>query len=188
MESTARMDKLTSEELAVSTKTGSEEHFSELVRRHRDSLYQMLRRRVPNREDAEDLTQETFMRAHQKIELFDPRYKFETWLFVMGARLAYSAFRKKKIDQVEIQETDSITDENPAGIISITEQCSNTWDVAKRILTPAQTEVMWHRYADDMSIKEISHKTGKTAVYVKVLLHRGRAAMVKHFNRKEQQS
>ncbi len=186
MSASGSIDQLTSEELAVSARTGSEECFSELVARHRGALFRLLCRRVPSREDAEDLTQEAFSRAHQKLELFDPAYKFETWLFTIGTRLSYSFYRRKKLDQVQLRETDRITEENPAGMVSLAEQCDDLWQAVADALPALQAEVMWYRYGKDMSIKETARKTGKSAVYVKVLLHRARKTLVERFNNKEQ--
>ncbi len=176
----SRFDGLTSEDLAVSAKSGSEEHFGELVLRHRDRLFQLLCRKVSNREDAEDLTQEALTRAHQKIELFDPKYKFESWLFTIGTRLSYSFYRRQKEATTELHETTAVTDEDPSVIISTAEQHENLWLLVADKLSPLHGRILWLHYGRGMSVKEISKETGKTTVYVKVIMHRARSAMVRH--------
>lgn len=183
MNTVSKLEQLTSEELAVGARTGSEEYFSELVRRHRDSLFRLLCRRVPSREDAEDLTQETFLRAQQKLDLFKPAHKFETWLFTIGTRLSYNFYRKHKNEVIDHEEFDQAVLDTPVTILSISEEHGNLWNTVARILPKSQAEILWHRYGNDLSIKDISSRTGRSQVHVKVLLHRARTSLANHFKK-----
>jgi len=74
---------------------GDRTAFGEIVRRHGDSLLGYLMRMTGNREQAEDLFQETFKRVHEKAHTFRGE-GFKSWLFTIGTRLAIDGLRKKK--------------------------------------------------------------------------------------------
>ena len=85
----------TPEVLAVRAAQGSHAAFAELVALFEVRLYNFLLRRTRSRTDAEELTQESFARAWQSIKSYDPAWKFSTWLFTIGSRLAVSDHRKQ---------------------------------------------------------------------------------------------
>ena len=62
--------------------------FAELVGRFETRIFNFLRRRTTVATDAEDLTQDTFMRAWERIGQYEPGRRFSTWLFTVAARLA----------------------------------------------------------------------------------------------------
>ncbi len=91
------LDQLSDEELARRTQAGSSACFGEVVRRHGDRLLRFLIYRTRSVQDAEDLLQDTFARAYQRIESYDPRWKLTTWLYTIAARLAYSLRRRPTV-------------------------------------------------------------------------------------------
>src|SRR5689334_11907869 len=70
-------------EIATRAAAGSLEAFGELAKRFEARIYGFLYRHVGNAHDAQDLTQETFVRAWRGIARFDPKRDFATWLFVI---------------------------------------------------------------------------------------------------------
>ena len=74
---------------------GDSAAFGELVRRYGDSLLGYLTRTCGNREQAEDLFQETFRRVHEKARTFRGP-QFESWLYTIATRVAIDGFRKSK--------------------------------------------------------------------------------------------
>ncbi len=73
---------------------GDSAAFGELVRRYGDNLLNYLRRISSNKEQAEDLFQETFKRVHQKAHTFSGG-RFKSWLFTIATRAAIDSFRKQ---------------------------------------------------------------------------------------------
>ena len=73
---------------------GDRSAFGLLVSEHQDRVFNLCWRMAGNRADAEDLTQETFVRALQSIDRFDGRSRFYTWVFRIAVNLAISARRK----------------------------------------------------------------------------------------------
>ncbi|MEE8146382.1 MAG: sigma-70 family RNA polymerase sigma factor, partial [Longimicrobiales bacterium] len=74
--------------LVSRAQTGSLSSFAELVARFEGRLFNFLLRRTRCVADAEDLAQDTFVRAWQRIRRYDPRWRFSTWLFTIAHRLA----------------------------------------------------------------------------------------------------
>jgi RNA polymerase sigma-70 factor (ECF subfamily) len=74
----------TEEELVERARGGEREAFEELVRRHADRVYAVILRFLGDRGDAEEATQETFLRAWRSIDRFEGRSQFFTWLYRIG--------------------------------------------------------------------------------------------------------
>ena len=70
--------------------------FDELARQHQRSLKSFLYRFITSKQEAEDIAQETLMKAFQKFDTFQGKSSFRTWLFAIGANLAKDHLRSKK--------------------------------------------------------------------------------------------
>src|ERR1044071_7061157 len=81
-------DAVSVEELAVRARDGSRVSFDELVIRLRPRLVAFLARRLADAADAEDVAQETFVRAYDHLDRYDPSRPFATWLFAIGKNIA----------------------------------------------------------------------------------------------------
>ena len=75
---------------------GDQRAFDQLVRTHADSLFGYLMRICRNRQNAEDLFQQSFMKAHQRADTLKAQGNFKSWLFTIATRLAIDAARKEK--------------------------------------------------------------------------------------------
>jgi RNA polymerase sigma-70 factor (ECF subfamily) len=168
---------LSSEELASQARAGSEDCFAELVRRHYGSLFSFLYRKVSNRHDAEDLSQETFARAYQRLHQYQPRYKFATWLFTIGWRLACSFYRSRDAS-VDVPAEKVCVEAEDKSLLA-TDEREDLWEKIGVFLPANQGTVLWYRYGEGMTISEIAEKTGKTEIHVKVMLHRARVKLAK---------
>jgi RNA polymerase sigma-70 factor, ECF subfamily len=85
-----------------------------VLRYHRD-LLRVLRRITRSVEDAEDLTQEAFLRAYRALDRFDLERPFRPWLWTIGIRLALQAIAKKGRGNVSLDGPDRETDEARRG-------------------------------------------------------------------------
>lgn len=81
--------------LVVRAQSGETAAFGQLVERHQDALFNGICRLVNRREDAEDLTQETFVKAYRGIGRFQGRSKFYTWLYSIAMNVVISYRRRK---------------------------------------------------------------------------------------------
>lgn len=79
---------------------GDQKAYAELLERYRDSVYYMLMKMVPNKDDADDLTIEAFGKAFKRLEQYSPNYAFSTWLFKIASNNCIDFIRKKKLENV----------------------------------------------------------------------------------------
>ena len=167
---------LSAEELARQVQQGCQDSFAELVERYGNRLLQFLRNKTGSIQDAEDLVQDTFVKAYQNIHRYRDSCKFSTWLFTIAKRLSISRYRSRRYlrpaGKLESEVAESV--DAPAG-----EQIGSALWATARNLTENQYQALWLKYAQDMSIKEISAVMGKTQVNVKVLLYRARLNLAK---------
>jgi RNA polymerase sigma-70 factor (ECF subfamily) len=82
--------------LVEDARRGDRDAFGELVLRYEQRLTRVIRRFVPDWEQARDLTQETFLRAYRRLDQFDPSRRFGPWLFRIGVNLTHDYLRKRK--------------------------------------------------------------------------------------------
>ena len=89
---------------------GSEEAFTELVRRHSSIIYRISKRVLKNHEDAEDTLQNVLVKVHQRLDHFDGRSRFSTWLFRVTFNEALVTLRRNRSRHlqrcVEISDVD----------------------------------------------------------------------------------
>jgi RNA polymerase sigma-70 factor, ECF subfamily len=82
--------------LVEDARRGNSQAFGELVHRYERRLLRVIFRFVQNHELAEDLTQEAFLRAYQRLDQFDPARRFGPWLFRIGVNATLDHLRRKK--------------------------------------------------------------------------------------------
>ena len=84
--------------LVAQAQTGGEEAFTELVNRYEGNIYRLARHITQNPEDAEDVLQETFLKAYEHLADFQGNSKFYTWLVRIDVNQALMKLRKRKTD------------------------------------------------------------------------------------------
>ena len=175
----------TAEELAGRAQAGSLPCFVELVGRFEGRVFNFLLRRVRLAADAEDLTQETFLRAWQNIGRYRSKFRFSTWLFTIASRLAVDHHRSKRRDwtgvSAEIQEARAHRETPPA---DAHQDDGGLWGLAATLLTSEQHSALWLRYAEDLTPKEIARVLGRTQIAVRVMLFRARETLAAHIGEK----
>jgi RNA polymerase sigma-70 factor (ECF subfamily) len=167
---------LTPEELATRAARGSAASYSELVKRFEVRLFNFLLRKVA-RTDAEDLAQETFVRAWERIGNYDRRWRFSTWLFTIASRLAVSHYRKQSAAAPRAEfAADTGAGDGDRDVEADCRLGRRLWALAAS-LGADQHEALWLRYAEDLSIPEIAEVMRKSHVGVRVCLFRARQAL-----------
>ena len=171
----------TPEELACRAQSGSSESFAELVERFTEPLYNFLALRTPTTADAEELVQETFLRAWHKLDRYDSEWRFSTWLFTIAKRLAASGWRRAPARSLETPGFEEpCSTEDPERAVSAREEDSNLWSVAERVLTADQRSALWLRFAEDLPTDEVARILKKRPATIRVLIFRAREALAAH--------
>lgn len=146
--------------------------FAALVEEHQDKLRNFLFRYTRSRQDAEDLTQDTFVKAYRNLHRYDSKYSFSTWLYTIARRTAYNHFRDRK--PTEALEYDIVeSSDRPDEEASLEDEKNWVWEAAQN-LKPDFREALSLKYIDDLSIEEIANIMGKSQTNVKIILFRAR--------------
>ena len=109
-ELTTHTDTVPDSELVHQVLGGSENALKELVERHLSAVYTFCLRYTGNPEDAEDASQEAFLKAWKKLKHFDTKKSFRTWLFAIAKNSATDLMRKRK--SVNFSQFDTADDSN----------------------------------------------------------------------------
>ena len=160
-------------ELIEAAQDGSVDAFTELVHGYRDGLFRFLLTRCSNHADAEDALQDTFINAYRYIRSYDPQWRFSTWLYRIAIRNA------ARLKSPQVQELGEIGDEesDPLRHCIADSERQNLWRNARRLLTDEVFTAMWLRYAEDMSVNDISAVLKRSVSWTKVNLMRGRRSL-----------
>jgi len=152
---------------------GSADAFGELVRDYRHGLLRFLLTRCASYADAEDALQDTMMSAFRYIRSYDERWRFSTWLYRIAIRNA------AKLRVPEVVELGDLRDEESDPLLQCIadSDAENLWINARRLLNDEVFAAMWLRYAEDMSVKDISRALDRSPSWTKVNLLRGRKAL-----------
>ena len=168
-------------ELIKKAKEGSQSAFNFLLDYYWNDVYGFLLKRINNEYEAEDITIESFSKAFDKIDTFNEKFEFKTWLIAISKNIQIDKSRKKNA-AIQIQSTDAsdeqvkkIPDDSPTPEDKlITKQ--NLVELLHYIkqLKPHYQDVINLRYFQEMSYLEISEKLGEPLNNVKVRLLRAR--------------
>jgi len=93
----------TDQEVVAIARRRDEAACRELVRRYERPIFSLIFRMVRNRELAEDLAQETFIKALNALESYRPEYKFSSWLFKIANNAAIDHLRKRELDTLSLE-------------------------------------------------------------------------------------
>ncbi len=180
------------QELVTRAQAGDFEAFGLLVDANKAKVYAMARRLAGNSEDAEDIVQETFLKAIDKIDQFRGESAFGTWLTAIALNMGRAHFAKqKKADLKPIEDylpgkgsatahdhsTASLFDWKDPHSLLETEELRSTVDQAISDLPYKYREAFVLRYIEELSIKEVARLTGQTEASAKSRVLRARLAL-----------
>jgi RNA polymerase sigma-70 factor (ECF subfamily) len=154
----------------------------ELIGRYQFRLPRYLWTLTGNRETAEDLFQETWIRVLEKGQLYDPRWRFEAWLFSIARNLAIDLLRRRQPESLEAllhpgeeraeHEWADGGSATPFEAVAAGEQSERIKGILRR-LPPDAREVLVLRFQEDMNLDEIAEVVRAPLSTVKSRLYRG---------------
>ncbi len=176
----------TDAELVASAVRGSQDAFHELVTRFERPVYSLIARMVQDPATAEDLAQETFVKAYRSLRSYDPSRKLSSWLFKIAHNTTIDHLRRHAPDTVSLEappEEDGrgglaavLADgsvENPAAAAERRDMARSLERAISR-LRPEYRESVVLFYIEGASYQEICESTGLPLGTVKTNLHRAR--------------
>lgn len=154
---------------------GQPNYFSYIVEKYQDIVYSIAFKVLKNREDAEEIAQESFVKAYKSLHTFRGTAKFSTWMYRITYNTCITEVRKKKIrftstDDIQIGE--EAEEMNLDGIPA--ENREKAIKAAMEKLPEDEYTLVLLYYFEDQSIDEIGKITGLTESNVKVKLFRAR--------------
>ena len=171
----------TDEELVRNAQQDDERSFGELVTRYESKVYSLAMKMLRNPEDAEDVLQETFLRAYRGIKSFKGNSTFSTWIYRITANSALMRLRKKQLPQVSIEDSDerdapiSIVDWAPGPVEQLLNQeMQRVMDEAIDARPPEFRQVFILRDVEELSNAEVAEILDLSVAAVKSRLHRAR--------------
>ncbi len=185
--------------LVAQAREGEMQAFSELVRRYEGKIFRLAQHVTQNREDAEDVLQETFMKAYEHLDQFQGNSKFYTWIVRIAVNQALMKLRRRKTDKsVSLDESidtgeDMVVrevaawDESPEQRYS-REELGSILDSAIQSLEPPYRSVFILRDIDELSTEDTAEALGLSVPAVKSRLLRARLQLreklTRYFKRK----
>jgi RNA polymerase sigma-70 factor (ECF subfamily) len=163
-------------ELIEQTLAGDRDSFSQLMHRYAGAVYGLAYRMLGNAHDAEDASQEIFMRAYANLGRFDRSRRFSTWLLSIGSNHCVDRLRRRRINWLTLDDvayTVPSTQRGPEGSAVQHEQQAAVQQ-ALEALPENYRLVTALRYWQDLSYQEIADVTGLTESTIKTRLHRAR--------------
>ena len=168
---------------------GDERAYRDLVRRYQRPVFSVLMRVVRRAEDAEDLTQETFVRVFKALARYDTERPFSSWIFTIASRLAIDHLRRRRVPTVSLQvqepgsheeRTMDVEDPGPLPdeVTSNREEERNTQEIIDSLPEHYRIVVLL-RHQQDLSYDEIAEALKLPLGTVKARIHRARA-LLKH--------
>jgi len=165
------------EKFALRLKTGDEQAFGELYEQYRPRVYRFAFKLLRDRDQAEDIVQDTFLKARKSIQTLNQNHSLVSWLFAITRNEVYSHIRRTRgngrADVDDVWDSETPLDELVGAETVVIVQ--NT--IAQ--LKPDYREVILLREYERMSYAEIARVTGDTEGAVKARLFKARKALVK---------
>src|SRR5688572_11552357 len=149
--------------------SGDDEGFRLLVERHSRSIFRLSYRMTGNEHDAEDVVQETLLRAYRHLRRYDARSSFSTWLYSIASNCALDLLRARK--RREDRHSDSSEGEldtmsgdqpNPERML-MSHQVSESIESAMARLTSKERAAFVLRHFEGLSTEEIGKSLGMQA-------------------------
>ena len=176
-------------------KNGDQKAYAELMQRYKDSIYFMALKMVNNKDDAMDLTVETFGKAFENLEKYKPDFAFSTWLFRIATNNCIDFIRKKRLNVVSLSTlTDDDGEErqlevrsenlNPEETSIKKQESEKLKNIVEQLPSRYRTLIML-RYFEEQSYEEIAQQLDLPLGTVKAQLFRARDLLSNIMNRKK---
>jgi RNA polymerase sigma-70 factor (ECF subfamily) len=171
------MDRQEEQDVIAQVRRGERAAFAVLVDAYAKPIFNLAFRMTGSRQDADDLAQETFLRAYRKLKRFDPEKKFFTWLYTIALNiirnhLKSSPERTARIAEMDHPPSDPVDPANPEGLFLDREK-AQLLEICLQKLPSELKEAVVLRYYQDLSFDEIATITDASVSAVKMRTYRG---------------
>ncbi len=182
------------------TLNGDANAFAYLIEKYKVMVLSLAMKMLKNKEEAEEIAQDTFIKAYKALQKFNGESKFSTWLYKIAYRNCLDSLKKitKNYNTETIDEVNSNKIQETSNVLESIERKERS-EVMKKCmhkLPEEERSILWFFYFDELSLNEITEVTGLSTANVKVKLHRARKRLlsivkrnvepelIKHYGRK----
>ena len=176
------MDKADDVQLIHRVLSGDDAAFNTLIEKHKKSVHALVWRKVGDFHYAEEITQDTFLRAYKKLSTLKNPHQFAGWLYVIANRLCLNWIRKQKpamqsLDAMSVKEIEKLSYEKYISEQRETQVHERQYDIVKKLLAQlpeSERTVVTLYYLAEMTTTEISKFLGVSINTITSRLQRGR--------------
>ncbi len=173
---------LNDKELISKVLSGDQQAYAGLVNRYQNYVFTLALRFTKNREDAEEVSQDIFVKSYRALADFRGASKFSTWLYTIVNTTCITFLRKKKLEvhSLDNEKVFELADSQDSGMrANLVEQKSRVAMVnnAIKMLSSDDAEVITLFYKGEQTLEEIAQILGIEANTAKVRLHRARTRL-----------
>ncbi len=170
---------------------GDQDAYRLLVSRHQAAVYNLIVRMLRHPALAQDLAQDTFLRAFSHLDSFDPRYRFTSWVLRIAHNLAVDVLRRKSLEELPLDPPDETAGQARVQAALVDPRSDEATrrieqgDLARALesalarVRPEYRELLVLRHHQELSYEEIAQVTGLPVGTIKSYLHRARAEMAR---------
>jgi RNA polymerase sigma-70 factor (ECF subfamily) len=178
----------TDQEVVVLARAGRDAAYRELIRRYERPVFSLIYRMVRDRELAEDLAQETFVKALNAIESYRPEFKFSSWIFKIANNAAIDQLRRRELDTLSLDGSPNaetaeaveatalqISDRNETPLEELeARELGGAIEIAIARLRPEYRACILLRHVEGRPYEEIAEMLSLPLGTVKTYIHRAR--------------
>jgi RNA polymerase sigma-70 factor (ECF subfamily) len=179
---------LTDQDVVLRARDGQEAAYRELIRRYERPVFSLIYRMVRDRETAEDLAQETFIKVLNAIARYRPEFKFSSWVFKIANNTAIDHLRRRELDTLSLEGSPhaSTPDAIEATTLQVSDGSETPLDevearelgaeieVAINQLRPEYRSCILLRHVEGRPYEEIAEMLDLPLGTVKTYIHRAR--------------
>jgi len=165
---------LTDIQLIHKTLAGDQSAYSQLVSKYQNYMYTVCLNILKTKPEAQEATQDTFIKAYKKLTSYKDASKFSSWLYKIAYRTCLDMLRKRK-NTIDLDEVSyGLADNSDISSTMETDEMKDQLKNAINELNPKEAGLITMFYLEEMSVKELAETTGMQLSNVKVILFRAR--------------
>jgi len=185
-------EELSDNDLVEIIRKKNQERYSEIVDRYQKKLFVYIYRLIGNREEAEDLLQDVFVKAYKNLNSYDTSRKFSSWIYRIAHNESVNYIKRKSLKKFISWETivstkdklDSSSEEEGADKAWIRKEVSKEVNEAIGKLPFKYKQVLTLRYYSDQSYEEIAEILGRPVNTVGTLINRAKKKLAEEIKRR----
>jgi len=166
-------------ELISSILRGEQSLYAEIVKRYEKFVFTITLRYTSNREDAEEIAQDVFVKAYRNLADFRGESKFSTWLYTIVNTTCITFLRKKRLEtqSLDNEKVFAVAENHDSGMNANQVEVKSRQEMVNKaigLLNPNDAQIISLFYKGEQSLEEIGKILGIETNTVKVKLHRAR--------------